>query len=213
MPTCCPSGHPWDLGLLPILGWPTHGLTLHEAPQPRNPGEAAAPTQTTDTTMVRSLDPPRTHLSHLLHLLTFWALTGRDWAPQSWSQPSGEDMGWGKLSQTLPVPWFGVGEEVNPARCPLALHSLLSSIFLSLLPASAPGPCFSPPQKQESPCTWPRRLGAPAPLLARGLSTVPLTQVGRSYRPSTEASPSTPQGIQAPGASMHPRNGVRVTVV
>lgn len=57
--TCSPSGHRWALALLPTLGWRTPGPTHLKAPQPRNPGEAAAPaipTQMTDITMVRSSD-------------------------------------------------------------------------------------------------------------------------------------------------------------
>lgn len=60
--THSPSGRPWALARLPTHGWRTRGPTRLEAPQPRNPGEAAAPatpTQTTDTTMVRSSDSLR----------------------------------------------------------------------------------------------------------------------------------------------------------
>lgn len=112
-------GHPWALARFPIHGWRTRGPTHLEAPQPKNPGEAAAPatpTQTTDTTM-----------------------------------------------------------------------------------------------KQVYPSTWLRRPGALPPLW-RVLSTAPLTQLGRSCRPSTGGSPPTPQGSQAPGASMLPQNGARRTV-
>lgn len=86
---------------------------------------------------------------------------------------------------------------------------LLSSVFLCLPLPPPLGLPLSPPQKQESPFTWLRRPGA----LLRGLSTAPLTQPGRSCRPSMGASPQTPQGMRAPGAPTPLQNGARETVV
>lgn len=108
-----------------------------------------------------------------------------------------------------------VGEEVDPVGSPFALHSPVVRYVLCLCPlplASPPGLPLSPPQKQGSPCTWLRPPGALPPLL-RVLSTAPLTQLGRSCRPSMGVSPQIPQGIQAPGASMLLQNGARGTVV
>lgn len=89
---------------------------------------------------------------------------------------------------------------------------LLSSVFLCLPLPPPLGPPLSPLQKQESPFTWLRRPGA-LPRLPRVLSTAPSTQLGRSCRPSTGASPRTPQGTRAPGATMPLQNGARETVV
>ena len=123
-----------------------------------------------------------------------------------------EDVSWG--SDPCILVWkvrFGAGEEAI-WRDFLLPSILLSSVFPCLpLPPPLRLP-LSPPQKLESPSTWLRRPGALLPL-PRVLSIVPLTLPGRSCRPSTGASPHTPQGTREPGARMLLRNGARKTVV
>lgn len=124
-----------------------------------------------------------------------------------------EDVSWG-VPLASPVPWFGskvwVGEEATWWGFLLPSILLLSCFSASALPP--PWAPLSPPQKLASPCTWLRRPGA-RPLPPRGPSTAPSTQPGRSCRPSMGASPQTPPGTRAPGASMLPRNGARGTAV
>lgn len=105
---------------------------------------------------------------------------------------------------------FGVGEEAT--RWGFLLPSILLLSCFSVSVCLRPGPPLSPPQKLGSPCTWLRRPGARPPP-PRVLSTAPLTQPGRSCRPSMGASPQTPPGTRAPGASMRLQNGARGTAV